>query len=393
MADVRALLGAMIGVDSVNRHISGRAAAESGMIDLLERVAGRLGLVTERLPVAGEADDLLVTAPVTVEGPWLLLECHVDTVGVEGMSVPPFEATGTPGRIHGRGACDAKASGAAMLVALAAHARTLAGQPAAVNGAVLFTVDEEITRAGIRRFLDTHLATLPWRPAAVISGEPTRLRMVVAHNGLVRAVIRTRGIAAHSSDPGLGRSAISAMLPIVRSLEEEMFPAITASHPLTGAAVGSVNVIRGGEQVNIIPAACEIHVDRRTVPGESGQAVMADLVAFLDRMRSADPMLEVELTDPVIHGCLDPDTNASWATIVGATLARLGLDPEGVGVAYGTDAADLGALGIPALVLGPGDIAQAHAADEWVAIDQLERAVTVYREVLRGPLPPAPTDP
>jgi len=388
--DVGALLRGLIGIDSRNRHISGRAAAESDMVDLLERAAGQFGLVTLRLPVIGEADDLLVTAPVTVDGPWLLFENHTDTVGVEGMVVPPFEATVTQGRIHGRGACDAKASGAAMLVALATHARILAAGGPGVNGALLFTVDEEVARAGIRRFMDTHSATLMWQPAAVISGEPTRLRMVVAHNGVVRVVIRTRGVAAHSSDPALGRSAISAMLPIVRALEEDVFPAIAASHPLTGAAVGSVNVIRGGEQVNIIPAACEIHVDRRTVPGESGHAVMADLMALLDRMRSADPTLDVELTEQVIHGSLDPETNTSWARIVGATLARLGLDPDGMGVAYGTDASEFGDVGIPAVVLGPGDIAQAHAADEWVEVDQLEQAVMVYQELLRGPLPPMP---
>lgn len=385
--DVRALLGSMIAVDSVNRHISGRAAAESGMVDLLERVADGSGLVARRLPVPDEADDLLVTAPVTADGPWLLLESHIDTVGIGGMVVEPHLPTETQGRIHGRGACDARASGAAMLAALAAHARTLAHGRPAINGALLFTVDEEIGRSGIRRFMDTHLATLPWRPAAVVAGEPTRLRMVVAHNGLVRVVIRTHGVAAHSSDPSQGRSAISAMLPIVRTLEEQEFPAITASHPLTGTAVGSVNVIRGGEQVNIIPGACEIHVDRRTVPGESGQVVLGDLVAMLDRMRSADRTLDVELTEPVIHDSLDPATNAGWASIVGATLARLGHDPEGIGVAYGTDASEYGAAGIPAVVLGPGDIAQAHAADEWVSTDQLEQAVTIYQELLHGSLP------
>jgi acetylornithine deacetylase len=385
--DASSLLGAMIEVDSVNRHISGRAAAESGMVDLAERVASRWGLVTTRLPVPGEADNLLVTAPVQVDGPWLLLECHVDTVGTTGMVVPPHVPTQTEGRIHGRGACDAKASAAAMLVALASYARALVPGSSGVNGALLLTVDEEIARAGIRWFMGTQLGALPWRPAAVVSGEPTRLRMVVAHDGLVRVVIRTRGVAAHSSDPARGRSAISAMLPIIRALEEEVFPAITASHPLTGAAVGSVNVIRGGEQVNIIPAACEIHVDRRTVPGESGQAVMAELAALLDRMRSADPRLEVELTDPIVHDSLDPDTNASWATIVGATLARLGHDAEGMGVPYGTDASEFGVAGIPAVVLGPGDIAQAHAADEWVETDQLAQAVTIYRELLAGPLP------
>lgn len=388
LMDVCELLRRMLSVDSVNRHISGRERAEAGMVDLVEGLATDLGLVSRRLAVAGEADDLLVTTPTILDGaPWLLFESHTDTVGVEGMTVPPFRATETPGRIHGRGACDTKASGAAMLVALAEHAAALAAGEPGVNGAIIFTVDEEIARAGIHRFMDPHLPVLGWRPAAVVAGEPSGLRMVVAHNGVVRGAIRTRGVAAHSSNPGLGRSAISAMLPIIREMEERVFPGITAAHPLTGRAVGSVNVIRGGEQVNIIPATCEIHVDRRVVPGESGRAVEAELLAMLDRFRAADPTLEVEYTDPIVHGTLDPATNAGWAAMVGATLARLGLDGTGIGVAYGTDASEFSEAGIPAVVLGPGDIAQAHAADEWVAIDQLERAVTIYRELLRGPLP------
>ncbi len=386
--DVCELLHRMLGVDSVNRHISGRPGAEAGLVDLIEVLAARLGLVARRLAVPGEADNLLVTAPSVVpDAPWLLFESHLDTVGVEGMTVLPFAATETPSRIHGRGACDTKGSGAAMLAALAAHARAItAGEPG-VNGAIAFTVDEEIGRAGVHRFLAADLATLGWRPAAVVVGEPTELRLVVAHNGVVRGVIRTHGVAAHSSDPTLGRSAIGAMLPIVRELEEVVFPALRAVHPLTGRAVGSVNVIRGGEQVNIIPAACEIHVDRRTVPGEDGRAVEAELRSMLDRFRAADPTLEVEYTDPIVHPTLDPATNGAWAAIVGAALERLALDGAGIGVAYGTDASEFSNLAIPAVVLGPGSIAQAHAADEWVEVAQLERAVMVYRELLRGPLP------
>ncbi|MFN8623329.1 MAG: M20/M25/M40 family metallo-hydrolase [Chloroflexota bacterium] len=380
------LLRAMIGIDSVNRAISGRPAPEAEFVAYLEGAAAALGLVTQRLPVPGEAENLLVTAPVRVDAPWLLFESHLDTVGVEGMIVPPFRATDTPGRIHGRGACDTKASGAAILRALADHAAALAAGGTGLNGAVVFTVDEEIARAGIHRFVDHHLPALGWWPAAVVVGEPTRLRPVVAHNGVVRVVIRTTGHAAHSSNPSLGRSAISAMLPIVTRLEHEVIPAIAASHPLTGRAVGSVNTIRGGEQVNIIPAWCEIQLDRRTVPGEDGWAVLAGIGAFLDDCRAADPRLEVAL-DPIVHQPLDPATNGAWAAIVGATLERMGRPGAGIGVGYGTDASEFERAGIPALVLGPGDIAQAHAADEWVEIDELQAAVEIYGALLRGEVP------
>ncbi len=381
------LLYGMIGIDSVNRAISGRAAAESVLVTFLERTASDLGLVSERLPVPGEADDLLVTAPIHTDASWLLFESHMDTVGVETMSVPPFEATVGAGVVHGRGACDAKGSGAAMMWALSEHARSLAGGGPGVNAALLFVVDEEISRAGVDAFVDRHLPVLGWYPDAVVVGEPTNLRAVVAHKGVVRVTIRTSGTAAHSSDPGRGHSAIRAMLPVIRSLEEEYIPSLQASHPLTGPAVCSINVIRGGEQVNIIPARCEIQVDRRTVPGEDGDAVLAELEEHLARLRAEDPGLQVELVDPIVHPTFDPTTNRSWSAAVGRTLERLGLPSDGIGVPYGSDASAFARVGIPAVVLGPGDIAQAHAADEWLELDQLGQAVGVYGELLRTGIP------
>jgi acetylornithine deacetylase len=381
------LLRAMIAIDSVNRAISGRPAAEAAMGDWVERTAAGLGLEAHRLSVPGEADDLLVTAPARGDTPWILFESHLDTVGIDGMTVAPFTPTDSPGRIHGRGACDTKGSGAAMLWALAEHARAMAAGEPGANGAILFAVDEEIARAGVDAFVDTHLPALPWRPAAVVVGEPTRLRAVVAHRGVVRATVRTAGVAAHSSDPSRGRSAIRAMLPVLRGFEERYIPGLAASHPLTGPAVCSVNVIRGGTGVNTIPDRCEIGFDRRTVPGERVEDVLAAIEALLDELRAADPDLQVELVDPIVHPTFDPETNRGWAAAVGSTLERLGLPGEGIGVGYGTDASAFARVGLPAVVLGPGDIAQAHAADEWLELAQLEGAVRVYRELLRAGVP------
>ncbi|MFO1541114.1 MAG: M20/M25/M40 family metallo-hydrolase, partial [Chloroflexota bacterium] len=162
---------------------------------------------------------------------------------------------------------------------------------------------------------------------------------------------------------------------------------LDASHPLTGPAVGSINTIRGGTGVNVIPERCEIEIDRRTVPGEDGAAVLAALERVLAGLRAADPGLDVAIVDALIHPVFDPAVGAAWAGIVGDVVRAAGHDATPKGVGYGTDASAFAAAGIPAVVLGPGDIAQAHTADEWVAIDQLEGAVAIYRALMdRGPV-------
>jgi acetylornithine deacetylase len=396
------LLRAMIAVDSVNTAISGRPAPEAAVVDLVADVATSWGLSVRRLPVPGHADDLLVTPPwergatARATAPWLLLECHLDTVGVAGMAIDPFAAVVADGRVHGRGACDAKGAAAAMLVALREH--VAAGAPGDHRVALLCTVDEEVGRAGIDAFVEHHLSALDEPVAGAVVGEPTGLRVVSAHTGVVRATIRTTGVAAHSSDPSRGRSAIRAMLPVLAALEARYVPGIAASHPLTGRAVASVNLIRGGEAVNMTPATCEVELDRRVAPGERPDEVIGALEALLDEVRATDPSVDVTLRDPVVHLPLDPaamdGAGEALARAVGEALACHGLPAQPVGVGFGTDAGALAAAGIPSVVLGPGDIAQAHAADEWLALAQLDAAVALYRDVLAlgPPAPPARRD-
>ncbi len=385
MIPVTDLLAEMMTVDSVNGAISGRARAEAPLGDAIAALAGRLGLPVRRFPVAGHADDLLLIVPGAPGARTIVFESHLDTVGVAGMTVPPFAATRVGDRIFGRGACDTKGSGAAMLHALARRAAApVEGSPAV---ALLFSVDEEIARAGIDAFIADGLGLLPGAPAAAIVGEPTGLRAVIAHTGVVRQTIRTTGVAAHSSDPTRGRSAIRAMLPVLTAFEERYLPSLRASHPLTGPAVGSVNVIRGGEQVNIIPAVCEIEIDRRVAPGEDVHAVAAEIRALLAELRAADPRVDAEVVAEVLHPTLDPAIGRPLAAHVRATLEAYGLPGEPVGTGYGTDASAFAAAGIPAVVLGPGSIEQAHTADEWVPVAELETAAELYLDLMTRPLP------
>lgn len=252
-----------------------------------------------------------------------------------------------------------------------------------VNIAILYTIDEEITRTGVKTFLREQLETLDWRPAAVVVGEPTCLRAVTAHNGTVRWQISTSGRAAHSSDPSQGHSAISDMTRVIDAIEKQYIPRLTASHELVGKAQCSINLISGGTLINMIPERCTVTIDRRTVPGEDATQVLPTVESVLDLLRQESPGLNVAQHDAQIQLSLSPDKNQEFSGRVAKVLRSLDLDDQPIGAKYGTHASDFAGAGFPAVVLGPGDIAQAHCKDEHITLEQLEKGVEVYRHIMR----------
>lgn len=378
-ASMEVLLRRMVAINTV--RADDKPGTEGDLADYLERVATAAGFATQRLAVPGEPSNLLVTHEVDSAAPWVLFVCHMDTVAVEGMTIDPFGGEIRDGRILGRGACDTKGSGAAAMWALMRYA---AESDRPNNVAVLYTVDEELGMTGAVAFVTDQLPTLGWKPAGVIVGEPTDLKPVIAHNGVVRWKIHTRGVSAHSSDPGTGRSAISMMVKVVDAIESRYIAGLESSHAMTGRAQCSINVIRGGSLINIIPDHCEIEIDRRTVPGEAGEQVLPDVEAILDDLRGNDPNLVVEQGDPYIVPALDPAGNERWGPHVCGVLDRLGLSSTPVGAKYGTEASSLGRVGIPAVVLGPGSVSQAHTKDEWLSLDELRRGCDVYLAIMKA---------
>lgn len=379
-ATCQELLAAMVAIDSRNTAFTGQPHAERKLAEYLEGIAQCWGLDTRRLTVAGEDFNLLVYWRTDDGAPWLLFESHLDTAGTEGMTIEPFTPTIEQGRLYGRGACDTKGSGAAMLWALRHYAAEGRGPN---NVALLFSVDEEAGKAGIKAFAQKQLTDLGWRPYGAIVGEPTELHLVVAHAGIVRWSIRTHGLAAHSADPSRGRSAISMMVRVIDAIESRYIPNLRARHPLVGKAQCSINMIRGGTQINMIPDLCEIWLDRRLVPGEDPTRVLPEVAYILEELKSHVPGLRYSMSEPFIDPPLDSTGHEAFIASIQRALAGLGLPSEASGVTYGTDASTLAEAGIPAVVLGPGHIAQAHTSDEWLELAQLERAVEVYLSLMR----------
>ena len=366
-------LADLVAINSVNASLAG-GPGEQAMADYVSQVARGMGADVEQHEVEPGRPNVLARIdrgrPRT-----LMFECHLDTVGLAPMPdalTPRIEG----GRLYGRGSADPKGSLAAMLSVL----ESAAADPAfPVNLWLAGSMDEEITMRGSRALAER-------RPAVdgVIVGEPTNLQPIVAHKGVLRWLVRTAGVAAHSATPERGRNAIFDMQTVIGALRAGIEPGLARSmHPRLGPATWSVGVIAGGEAVNVVPDACQIDCDRRLLPGEDPAAVLAEVDRALDRVREADAELRVEREAPYVH--VPPMETDADEPVVRATVRALklaGCDPTLAAVAYATDASMLASIGgLPAVVLGPGDIAQAHTNNEWIELAELEAAVGVYRGI------------
>jgi acetylornithine deacetylase len=217
------------------------------------------------------------------------------------------------------------------------------------------------------------------RADGAVVAEPTSLRLVVATKGCLRFRIRTHGVAAHSSKPHLGVNAISHMALVIMALEEDATGLARRTHPLLGQGTFNVGTIHGGTQINIVPDACAIEIDRRLLPGEEADEVLGqyrELVAGIQGV-------EAEVDDPLLLDYpLETSPDEGVARAAARALEGLGLDPTPCGVPYGSDASKLARAGLPAIVAGPGSIDQAHAAVEYIECAQVEQAVEFYRRLI-----------
>jgi acetylornithine deacetylase/succinyl-diaminopimelate desuccinylase len=300
------------------------------------------------------------------------------------------------GVLWGRGACDMKGAVAAMCgVLVAAHRSQALGElpgtksatpcdreSSPISGTLVFagTVDEETGSLGVKRLVDSGL-----KADYAIVGEPTNLRAAIAHKGacFIRIVLTGRG--AHGSCPEKGVSAASYGARIVTAFEDELRPRLAKrTYPLLGASTVSVGRICGGTEPNIVAERCEIDVDRRTLPGEVDTVgeVQDVVAAICDGVEGLSyEVYETERTSTVPHVALGtaPDSPLALAAAAACKEASLPADP--VGVTYWTDGAHLAANGIETLILGPGDIADAHGPNDHVKIDDIIKAAQVYLEI------------
>jgi acetylornithine deacetylase/succinyl-diaminopimelate desuccinylase family protein len=372
---VTRLLSDLVSIPSVNpmgRPLSGHGLYEAGMSDYLERFFRELGVAYERQTIAPGRDNLLARYEAPQSRRLLVFDAHQDTVPTDGMTIDPFAPVIEGDRLYGRGSCDIKGGMAAMLSGFARLVRERPSGSASVIMAC--TVDEEFTHQGSSR-----LATSRLGADLAIVAEPTQLDIVNCHKGAVRWKIRTQGVACHSSTPELGRNAIYLMAQVVSALAEHARElGASKPDPVLGPPSLSVGRIEGGQSVNVVPDWCEIEIDRRVIPGEVPLECPRRALAFVRERLSG--LEGVESLPPWINlPALSWTGSDEWISAIRGEVARVtGRTPAVTGVPYGTDAGPLGAAGLPCLVFGPGDIAQAHTKDEWVSLPEVRTAAELY---------------
>ncbi|WP_433465754.1 M20 family metallopeptidase [Spirillospora sp. CA-128828] len=370
MAASGELLRAMVGIASVNpRAGSGPGFGEAAIAEHVRGWLADHGVRAELREVLPGRPNVIATVPG--RGPrMVLLESHLDTVETTGMTVDPFAGTIRDGRLYGRGACDAKGPLAAFMLAAA----ELAADPPDTGVVLAGVVDEEHAYQGVLGLI-SDLAGLP--VAGAIVGEPTGLVPATAHKGCVRYTVRTLGRAGHSSRPDEAVNAVTLMARVIDHIDRTS-PDVPP-HPLLGPATRCVTRVRGGEGPNTVPGRCEIDIDRRTLPGEDPLDVWRRDRAELGALGR----IEVDEPFTVDHALDTPATSPVPAALCAALSAAR--RPATVhGMPFGTDASKLARAGIPSVVFGPGSIADAHSADESVALADVDLAARLVADTVRS---------
>lgn len=373
--DAVALTRELVAIDSRNPSLVPDGPGEGACARLLSGILRDWGFRVE-LQEAAPGRPNVIARIGSAGGRSLILNGHLDTVGVERMSHEPWEPTVRDGRLYGRGSADMKAGIAAMCAA-AWHAAK-----SGIAGEVIVTAvaDEEFRSIGTKAVLDSGI-----RADAAIVTEPTQLAICTAHKGFVWADLDVRGVAAHGSRYDIGVDAIALASLVVADLEQYQHRVLaTRAHPLLGRPSLHASFIRGGQGLSTYPDRCTVQYERRTIPGEVPGDFARELAEAVARVRATRP----ELDAVVIPGfSQDPNEVPESHAIVQAlarALAAEGAPAPIVGLACWTDAALFTAAGIPAICFGPGDIALAHAREEFVPVREIEVATTVLTSVIRS---------
>ncbi len=307
-------------------------------------------------------------------GPVLLLNGHLDTVGVEGMS-DPFSGAVREGRLHGRGAADMK-GGVACILAAAAR---LAAEDVPGELIVALTADEEHASLGMEALVASGI-----RADAAVVCEPTGLAVMPAHKGFLWIDAEVKGRAAHGSRPELGVDAIAHAGHLLVAFEAEAARlADDAGHPLLGPASVHAGTVSGGSAPSVYPDRCEVVFERRTLPGETADQVMREAESVLARARQRCPELDARLEPGLYRAATEVPVASPVVRGLLAACERAGVPGTVAGMSAWVDACFLNRNGIPAVCFGPGSIAQAHTNGEWIAISEVETGTEVLADFAR----------
>ncbi len=369
--DARALARALVRVDSRNPSLAAGAPGEAPCAQLLHDVLGAWGFRAKLQEAAPGRPNLVARIGGSAAGASrsLMFNGHLDVVGVEGMIHPPFAAQERDGRLFGRGSADMKGGIAAMCAAAWRAARDGAGGEIIVAA----VADEEYESLGTRALVARGV-----RADACVVTEPTRLAIMPAHRGFVWLEVTVSGRAAHGSRWDIGVDAIrhaGLLLAELDAYDAAVLP--TRTHPLLGRGSLHASLIEGGIGMSTYPDRCVLKLERRTIPGESAADAMDEVRRACESIRARRPTFAADVRLLVTQGPSDVPVDAPLVRALDAALRERGERVAVEGMSAWTDAALLNDAGIPAVCFGPGDISLAHAAEEYIPLDEIDRATDV----------------
>jgi acetylornithine deacetylase len=367
------LLHDLVAIDSINPDLVPGAAGEAEVARYIADWLQKVGCEVHLQEVRPGRPNVIALVRGTGGGKTLLLNGHIDTVGVAGMTPEACQPSIDQGRLYGRGAYDMKAGVAACMLAMAEAAK----HPR--RGTVIFSavMDEEYAGLG------TQALVQEYRADGAIIAEPTELQLILAHKGFVWLEVETIGVAAHGSRPDLGIDAIAKMGGVLTGLEQ-LQRQLQQQPPHPYLKTGSIHasLIQGGQDMASYPDRCVLSIERRTIPGESADMVESQVQTIIQRLSETDQDFKAVVRRGLVRTPLEtpPDSDIVRLTNSAAN-AVLGRPVELAGAAYWTDAATLWAAGIPSLLFGPVG-AGAHAMEEWVDLESVQTCYRVYAEVI-----------
>lgn len=361
-SSVAALLQELIRIPSVNPDGSqGPSMGEAQIANYLQDLLTEMGAHVELQEVLPGRPNVVARFPSNKPGkPKLLFAPHTDTVSVAGMTIDPFGGELRDNKIWGRGASDTKGSIAAMLWAIKDCAAIIDDLPYEIWFAGL--MGEETGLLGSKALAERMAFDF------VIAGEPTGLDVVHTTKGSVWVTLKTSGRATHGSTPENGSNAIYAMAEVLRCVKDEIVPSLKKlTHPVLGSPTISAGTITGGSKTNIVPDACEVTLDMRTIPGQDIEVVFA-------RLRQVEPSLDIHVWEsaPLFTSPDHP-----------VVLVMQQCGAKCIGAPWFCDAANFSVKQTPAVAIGPGSISQAHTKDEFISIGDLEDGAKFFSSFLR----------
>jgi acetylornithine deacetylase len=368
VSDVAELTSQLVAIESINPELGDGGSGETEIARFVADWCERAGLETTLSDAAPGRPNVVATARGSGSGRSLILNGHMDTVGVAGMA-EPFVPRLDGGRLYGRGAGDMKGSIAASMLATAEAARR------GLSGDVILTAvaDEEVASVG------TEAVASSLRADAAIVTEPTDMQIVIAHRGFVHLEIETEGRAAHGSRPDLGIDAIAKMGHVLVGIEElDRRLRADPTHARLGSGSVHASLVEGGQEYSSYPARCVLQAERRTIPGESAESVVGEIQRILAQAAAVDPDFSGTVRSLASREPCEVEEDADVVTALRhCATSVLGSEPAVVGASWWAESALLAGAGISTVVFGPHG-GGFHSEVEWVDVASLEQCVEIY---------------